>query len=189
MKVALAQSQLLKKPAGSTVQWIRRKFTGVSTFRDLYDAKYLEIDNPAKMAKVASLLGWMEDKIPLSQQTTLDVSFTDYLSQTGGYSLYEESFLRTVESTMRASLQTAQELRRQWDADGLGVGIPGAVLSEMLAHSERARLLCEDFVGQENLLRRSCGFLKQAPRVGKQQQSAIIHNLIFCYLNISTYFL
>ena len=171
----------------SGVHWVHRMFTDAPANQDQEPAGYSagvttgEHDGARLHAFFDSVLSNSENRVLELQRwmttyfignnlkTELTMAFSDYSRHLGDFfETYEKSFVRGVEAALRCSLESARVLHRRWDEDGLGVGVPGVVLGEMLLHSARARQLCEDFVGQDRLLAQAKHVL-QGPSVEGEQ--------------------
>eukprot|EP01037_Dinobryon_pediforme_P027083 gene27083-29852_t len=71
------------------------------------------------------------------------------------------------------SLQYIISQKRQWEADGYGMGIKGDNLSEMLHHSQVAHEMVSSFCGQEDKLSEAIGKISDTPRSDGAPFSAI----------------
>ena len=72
---------------------------------------------------------------------------------------YLEQFKRFATSSLEASLRSVVAQKEAWAEHGGGLGLPGALLSEMLHHSAFALAKCATFVGRRGLLDQTAAFL------------------------------
>ena len=80
---------------------------------------------------------------------------------------YADQFKRFAGAQLGASLAAIIEQQKAWCADGAGMGVPGALLAEMLHHCEFAHQKCSSFVRREPLLAEAMRHIRGAPRGGE----------------------
>ena len=76
---------------------------------------------------------------------------------------YLKQFKSFATSSLEASLRSVVAQKEAWAEHGGGLGLSGALLSEMLHHSAFAHAKCTTFVGRRGLLDQTAAFLDAVP--------------------------
>ncbi|RYH15655.1 NACHT domain-containing protein [archaeon] len=167
----------VKQREEAAMIWSYRKLEGdLVGYPDYHDG-----DNADRLE---SLAAYMKAQLPCPHKSihehsvdikaiTMDAaSCDDNNSQyTAGRRLYLADYKAFVAGRLRQSLQDIVSSKQQWSVDGDGVGLPGAVLSEMLHHVEWAAKKCVGFFGREGLIERTIRLVNQ-PHRGQSKQGS-----------------
>lgn len=124
---------------------------GVSAFSD-------SINKPLVENHLKELREFMKSEIPqesiISYDTPLNVDDfvnpTEYSDSDG--MTYLKQFQESVKLRMNNSLDLIIDLQKEWGSCGMGLGLPGLVVSEILHHLTWAQSKCVTFHGREKLI-------------------------------------
>lgn len=122
--------------------------------------------------KFNDLIEWMDSHwISEYKESFEDASFSDYILKNSTWVDQEQRFRAAVTNHLLASVEGVIEMRRLWDLDGCGVGLPGHILGEILHHCEWACAKTAAFSGREELLSTALQMCKLGVRESESSAS------------------
>jgi WD40 repeat protein len=134
------------------VCWSFRNFSG-----DIDDKSFCDFkrkNHEVTETKWIDLISFMKDQIPIENINEHSLPFSDFKSKNAKcYANYFETFKEFIQSRFLKSLNRIIHSQIQWNEDGMGVGLCGTKLSEMLHHCKFAKDKCSTFIGREALIK------------------------------------
>lgn len=134
--------------------WSFRNFTGDIDDKSFCDFKKDEDQLTEK--KWTNLISFMKQKenIPEENIHEHSMTFRDFkMKDCKSHLDYFESFKNFIESKISNSLDDIKKSQIEWNKDGMGVGLEGIKLTEMLHHCNFAKEKCSTFIGREHLVK------------------------------------
>ena len=154
------RSALLQNPADvSRVHWFRSQFKEkINNSHPKYWDYDDTLDDASKRSGLQQLLRWMESHFPTDRVSNYnDATFEDFTSSDVVWTAQFNKWQTDMRALLQNSLHALMDKCEQWKLDGCGLGLQGSVLSEMLHHSQWARVKTIDYFGREELVTKVVG--------------------------------
>jgi hypothetical protein len=133
----------------SRVLCVRRELTGEFDNTDYCDTKTDSVEK----GKLDSLKNWIDFTLPPTRSVSFSVPYNALRDRQGGaFKKYTTEWENKICELLLKEVRKTIKLRSDWDENGCGLGISGAVAAEFLHHPAVAYDLCKEFTGRRNLL-------------------------------------
>eukprot|EP01038_Epipyxis_sp_PR26KG_P008442 gene8442-11420_t len=136
------------------IHWLNRQFSEPLTKSDV---KYWDYDDTLDDSKpqirqgFVNLLDWM-NRSGIETSHYNQSSYQDFVDEKDLWKSQLSRWETDVTNLLHRSLDEIIIRKNNWERDGDGFGLPGAILAEMLHHYKWAGIKCRTFFGRDELI-------------------------------------
>jgi hypothetical protein len=168
----------------SRVRWFHRCFSDPSPDKPAF----CDTGHPTVAEQLQALKAWMTAQIPSDKIVSFPpLSLDRFLSPDidDERAHYLSCFTSRALSLLATDVEDVVAVCKEWNRNGCGLGLAGAILSEFLHHCEWAADRCSLFVGREKVLDEAKNVIKEGDRKERAPSHSALMGISLCVIGKS----